>query len=76
MYNVIEKIDGVVKSDDMIDDVMLGMLIDDFYEVYVSEERDESTFIKWGGDCMVEIQMDDNCNYKVFNSWLQINHLV
>jgi hypothetical protein len=25
---------------------------------------------------MVEIQMDDNCNYKVFNSWLQINHLV
>jgi hypothetical protein len=66
MYNVIEMIEGVLKSDSMIDDVELGMLIDDFYEVYVSDERDEDCFIKWGGDCMVEIQMDENCNYKIW----------
>lgn len=64
MFKVIEMIDGNVGYSD-IDDVELGVMIDDFYEVYVSDERDESTFIKWGGDQFVEIQFDSECNYKI-----------
>ena len=67
MYNVIEVIEGVVKNDDMIDGVQLGMLIDDFYEVYMRVGKKRDCFIKWGGDCMVEIQFDAVCNYKIFN---------
>ena len=63
-FNVVEMIDGNVDYK-VMDDIQFGVLLDEFYEVYVGGESREDSSIVWGGDSFVKLTFDNECWYEV-----------